>query len=156
MIGKRFDLSIPFRIDCSAKWGKVLLDVIGDKKAIHQGIVCFVFPKGLYTEIPAFAIGRPFFDNWLVWYANAQDVPTANLTELFRAIHSEHDYSHQPKGQKWVLEATEAERNFRSLVGWQQMHSVRDTRYRLTAVSGFRVRRRLNRVADRSLCDYGR
>ena len=132
MVGRRIDVNIPYPINFSSEWEDNLLKRI-HRKVIHRGIDYFVFPKGLYKEIPPFAIGRPYFDNWLIYYANSKRVPTIDLTEVFLAIHSEHDYSHYSLGKKGVLEGPEAEINCRLLGSYRRMHTTLDAKYKLSA-----------------------
>src|SRR5262249_29691791 len=58
----------------------------------------FVFPAGLYTEIPPFAIGRACFDNWLVWKAR-QEAIVVDATRAVKAVHQRHPYDHLAGGK---------------------------------------------------------
>ena len=75
------------------------------------GIDYFVFPMGLYKQIPTFALGRAYFDNWLIWKAIAQKAPVVDATRSVMAIHQNHDYSHVSGGRDWAYRGTEVIRN---------------------------------------------
>src|SRR5262249_12650618 len=40
----------------------------------------FVFPHGLFGEVPPFALGRTGFDNWLVWRTQSLGFPVVDAT----------------------------------------------------------------------------
>ena len=60
----------------------------------------FVFPRGLLGEIPPFAIGRPLWDNWMLYRARSLLVPLVDATPVVTAVHQNHDYSHLPPEQQ--------------------------------------------------------
>lgn len=56
----------------------------------------FVFPRGTFTGIPPFAIGRPFWDGWLYCSAKERKVPVVDCDRAVMAVHQNHDYGHLP------------------------------------------------------------
>jgi len=54
----------------------------------------FVFPKGLFCEIPPFALGRPRWDNWIIYHAKSRGIRIVDLTVGNVIIHQNHDYAH--------------------------------------------------------------
>ncbi|GHT02191.1 hypothetical protein AGMMS50276_31900 [Synergistales bacterium] len=54
----------------------------------------FVFPKGMYRDMPPFAIGRPALDNWMVSSAIFEGIPVVDLSNDVLIVHQNHDYSH--------------------------------------------------------------
>jgi len=71
----------------------------------------FVFPPDAYQQVPPFAIGRAWFDQWLIKDARRQRVPVVDMTQVARAIHQNHDYSHIAGGQQGAYWGEEARRN---------------------------------------------
>jgi len=61
----------------------------------------FVFPRDLLGEISPFAIGRPLWDNWMLYRARALSVPLIDATPAVMAVHQNHDYAHHPHGGLW-------------------------------------------------------
>ena len=70
----------------------------------------FVFPPGLYQQVPLFAIGRAWFDQWLIKDALRQRIPVVDVTQVTRAIHQNHDYTHIADGQQGAYWGEEARR----------------------------------------------
>jgi hypothetical protein len=54
----------------------------------------FVYSRGLYSDLPPFAIGRTVFDNWLVWRARSAGATVVDATTSVRALHQDHSYAH--------------------------------------------------------------
>ena len=77
----------------------------------HTAIDVFVFSRDMYTEVPELAIGRAWFDQWLIKDAIAHNIPVVDITKVARAIHQKHDYSHIAGGQPGAYAGAEAQRN---------------------------------------------
>jgi hypothetical protein len=83
-----------------------------------QWIDYFVFSRGLYADqMPAFVIGRPGWDNWLLWYPLSIGAPVVDASSVVRAVHQNHDYGYHPQGEKGVWEGEEAQENYRLHAG---------------------------------------
>jgi hypothetical protein len=59
----------------------------------------FIFPREAYTDMPAFAIGRAGWDNWMIYHARCQGWEVIDATRAAQIVHQTHDYSHLPGGQ---------------------------------------------------------
>ncbi len=72
------------------------------------GIDYFVFSRGLYyRRIPPFLVGRPCWDNWLIWKARSSGDPVVDASPVVIAVHQNHDYSHNvdlPAAEKKISE----------------------------------------------------
>lgn len=97
----------------------------------------FVFPKGLFKTMLPFAIGRPPFDNWLLWKARSLGASLVDASEVIMAVHQNHDYAHHPEGRIGVYEGPEAKRNRELMGGSHHFFTLEDATHRLTA-SGLR------------------
>ena len=76
----------------------------------------FIFPKGMYKEIPPFAIGCSCYDNWLIAYAKENSIPIINTSRIITVIHQNHD--HLSKGGfVSSFSGEDAQRNQRLAVG---------------------------------------
>jgi len=71
----------------------------------------FVFTRATDIAIPPFAVGRPGWDNWLVWKARSVGLPVVDVTPSVLVVHQNHDYGHVPgrRGPAW--QGPEADRN---------------------------------------------
>jgi hypothetical protein len=97
----------------------------------------FVFPAGLYTEVPPFAIGRACFDNWLVWRAR-QDAIVVDATADVVAAHQRHDYAHVQGGKAGAYYGEEAARNLELAGGKAHLYTLHDASH---VLRGGRLRR---------------
>lgn len=82
-----------------------------------QAMDYFVFPRHLYQDLPQFAIGRPGYDNWLLYKALNLGVPVIDGTGAITAIHQNHDYNHHPEGKTGVYTGSEAKVNVKLMGG---------------------------------------
>ena len=94
--GRRWDIDIVELIDFNSDWVSTLKNMIEQKGFLHPetGVDYFLFPKFLMPEMPAFAIGRAWWDNWLIYYFRKKNkIPVIDGTNIM-TIHQNHDYSH--------------------------------------------------------------
>jgi hypothetical protein len=117
MAGRRWDVDVQSPLDFkAAEWESQLrkLSLASGRQRPPQWIDYFLFSKGLYyKKIPEFVIGRPGWDNWLLWYPLSQRVPVIDASSAVLAVHQNHDYSYHPAGEKGVWEGEEARENYR-------------------------------------------
>jgi hypothetical protein len=85
----------------------------------------FVFPAGLYGDVPPFAIGRACFDNWLVWRAR-QDAIVVDATADVVGVHQPHDYAHVGGGKAEAYYGEEAARNLELAGGKSRLYTLHD------------------------------
>jgi hypothetical protein len=97
----------------------------------------FVFPAGLYPDMPPFAIGRACFDNWLVWRAR-QDAIVVDATADVVAAHQRHDYAHVDGGKDEAYYGEEAARNLELAGGKGRLYTLHDASH---VLRGGRLRR---------------
>jgi hypothetical protein len=136
MIGECWDGTLDWAVDFDdGGWRDRLREVVRTTERLRGkwGIDYFAFPSGLYGEIPPFAIGRAWFDNWLVWSARELGAAVVDATPAVTAIHQRHDYAHVSGGQDWAYKGPEAEENLRIAGGRGHVGSIRDATYILTS-----------------------
>jgi hypothetical protein len=85
----------------------------------------FVFPAGLFGDMPPFAIGRACFDNWLVWKARQVGI-VVDVTHDVRAIHQPHGYEHVDGGMDEAYYGEEATRNLELAGGKSRLYTLHD------------------------------
>ncbi len=74
-----------------------------------QWIDYFAFPRGLYSRnTPPLVIGRPSWDNWLLWKARASGAAVVDASAVILAVHQNHDYAYHPDGKVGVWSGEEA------------------------------------------------
>src|ERR1700730_13384290 len=77
----------------------------------HTAIDAFVFTRDVYSQVPSLAIGRAWFDQWLIKDALLHHTPVVDITKVARAVHQNHDYAHIAGGQRSAYGGEEARRN---------------------------------------------
>ncbi|MDD2731852.1 MAG: hypothetical protein PHI53_01500 [Candidatus Pacebacteria bacterium] len=135
--GRRWDLDIKEEINFEkSDWDKELYKMIEDKGELHgySGIDYFVFLKPFPFEIPDFAVGRPGWDNWLIYKAKSLKIPVIDLTEAVDIVHQNHNYAHSPfaNEKKKRIEGAEFEKNIRLAGGLINMLTIREADWVLT------------------------
>ncbi len=95
---RRFNVALNHALDFSdPQIGQTLCslaDVTGSWDYPYA-IDLFLFSRGLFQDIPPFSIGRPMWDNWMLWYAGSQGVPVVDVSSARTALHPIHGYGGQ-------------------------------------------------------------
>ena len=119
MAGQRWDMDVDELVDFKdEQWESKLRAQLAEYGQLHprSGIDYFIYPRGLYDDMPPFAIGRTTWDNWLICRARACKAAVIDATQVITAVHQNHDYSHNTGGETEVWKGPEAMRN-RELAG---------------------------------------
>lgn len=161
MAGSRFDLPLDRPLDFAAPdWEERLRGELGASGTAHHplGSDYFVFPRAVRFGLPPFAVGRPGWDNWMIWRARALRIPVVDASAAVAAVHPVHGYRHVPEGTGALWEGPEAERN-RELIGgrggWDRVFVLADATHRLLpdrlarADTDDHLRWRVERFAER-------
>jgi hypothetical protein len=96
----------------------------------------FLFTRGLFAELPPFAIGRPGYDPWLIWKAAELGADVVDATAAVPAVHQRHDYRHVGSREA-VFAGEEAQRNAGYVTDWRQYRSIAHATLVLTADGRF-------------------
>ncbi|GAC1663607.1 MAG: hypothetical protein NVS9B4_18590 [Candidatus Acidiferrum sp.] len=97
----------------------------------HTAIDAFVFTPSVYDKIPRLAIGRAWFDQWLIKDARLRSVPVVDLTSVASAIHQSHDYAHIEGGQRVAYGGEEAQENLAIYGGVPHAFTLLDVTHEL-------------------------
>ncbi len=65
--------------------------------ARRESILCkdyFLYPRGWFTNLPPFAVGRGNWDNWMVFAAKQMRMRVIDLSPSALAIHQSHSHDH--------------------------------------------------------------
>jgi hypothetical protein len=117
-IGTRWNVWVHDPIDFSGRWEQGLREVVRTEgqPGGPWTMDYFAFPRGFYEHIPPFAVGRPYWDDWMVYGALRARASVVDITPAATVVHQRHDYGHIPGGQRGLYDSQEAHRN-RSLAG---------------------------------------
>jgi len=120
MVSHRWDADITEPLRFEGEWEKDLEKRVRCNGTLHgpSGIDFFAFPRGLWGELPPFSVGRPAYDNWLLFRARQLGAALVDATPTVMIIHQNHHYGHNPRGKKGIWEGPEAQQN-RQLAGGQ-------------------------------------
>lgn len=91
----------------------------------------FIFPRYAFRDIPAFVIGRTWFDNWWIFRARSLGYPVIDATASVMAVHQNHNYSHIQGGKETAYYGPEAERNRDLMGGKPYRFYITDATYKM-------------------------
>lgn len=113
VVSRRWNLEVRDRITFDPGWEDQLRARAARDSRLYTvyGIDVFAFRKGLFPNIPAFSLGRPFWDNWMISNARRLGYPVVDATEQFSVIHQDHDYDHVT-ADKVIRRSQQGLRNF--------------------------------------------
>lgn len=135
MIGRRWDTDVTHLIDFQKPdWTKELHN-LAISTGFHQSqdfIDFFVFPRGLYENVPPLVVGRSYWDHWLVWKALSLGVPVVDCSRFLVAIHQNHGYTYHPQGKRGTNEDELAQRNMQLCANGKHLRSMHDATHAMT------------------------
>lgn len=101
MVGQRWDLCQETELDTAQGWDEHLLTQLRTTGKRHPrgGSDYFLYPRTCFEHIPAFAIGRAGWDNWMIYEARQHGWDVVDTSSAVNIVHQDHDYSHLPNGQ---------------------------------------------------------
>jgi hypothetical protein len=95
MVGHRWDCDIDEIID----FGKLKPDdefwiniFKHSKKHAPSGIDYFIYRRQTFKDLPNFIVGRPGYDNWIIWNARRRKIPVIDLTYEVKVFHQNHHF----------------------------------------------------------------
>ncbi len=142
MVGQCWDLEISESLAFDQPdWEGCLRGLVRQKGEPRGGsngkyyIDYFTFPRNFYQHLPPFALGRPYFDNWLIWKARSIKAAVVDATYVVTPVHQNHDYSHVRGGLDWVYNGEEAKRNLDLAGGWAHIYTTHDATHCLTPIA---------------------
>jgi hypothetical protein len=141
ILGQRWDLDVTalWKFEDPA-WETKLREDVSRHGSLHPytGVDYFIFPRGLWGEIPAFAVGRVVYDNWLIWRARSLGVPVVDVTRAVTCVHQNHDRTYaslgaaSPDARDDYQTGVEARSNLELAGGWRHVFTLRNATWMLT------------------------
>ena len=100
-LGQRWDLDVDNLVDFNSDWVAELQSLVLQRGKLHppSGSDYFLYPRGLFKDIPDFAVGRAGWDNWMIYHARKVGWKVIDATPSLMIVHQNHDYSHLPGGK---------------------------------------------------------
>jgi hypothetical protein len=132
IVGQRWNLDVTEPMRFAPGWRQVMRGRLEAEGRLHPptGSDYFVFPKGEFSHLPEFALGRSGWDNWMVFDARRRGIPVVDVTGVVRVVHQNHDYAHLP-GSRPHHGQVESRRNVALAGGREAMFRLRDADWKL-------------------------
>jgi hypothetical protein len=155
LAGRRWDVKIDFLLEFDSDWILQCKELVHEKGVLHRdsGVDYFLFPKKCMPDMPPFAIGRGWWDNWLLFNFIKRSIPLIDGTEIM-TIHQNHDYSHIKSATKNTThKGIERENNgtIANLKYWQLFY-ITDSEYILQ--TGKIIKRPFRQLLNRIIYRY--
>ena len=134
LIGKRWDTDVTKSVDVGVPSWQERLRAMALRQSQQRSyeIDYFLFPRGMYRDIPPLGLGRLHWDHWLAWKARSLRAPVIDASYAVMAIHQNHDYNHHPKGRVGVWQGPEPERNWQLAGNGEHLCTFEDATHILT------------------------
>lgn len=134
MVGRRCNLDVRDGLPMAgATWEAELRERARREGTLYgpDGIDYFVFPKETLVALPPFAVGRPAWDNWMIYDARRRRIAVVDATRSVLAVHQNHGYGHVKHAVGPAWEGLEADRNRALLGGAEFLFTLRDATHEL-------------------------
>lgn len=130
LVGQRWDLDVKQDLFFENGWTDEFMQDFIARRRRHPagGSDYFIYPRDIFTKIPAFAIGRSGWDNWMFYEARVQGWKLINCSKAINIVHQDHDYAHLPNGLPHYRQPESAE-NVKAAGGKRTIFTLLDCNY---------------------------
>ncbi len=131
-VGTRHDVDLHGPVDFDAPaWADDLRAFVrrAGVRVPPAGSDYFLFRRATIGPVPPFAVGRPRWDNWMIYNARRRRLAVIDASDAITAVHQNHDYAHWYGAPDGTL--PEQERNQR-LTGTRNVYTFEAATHRLT------------------------
>ena len=96
IVGYRWDIDITKKINFNnfnyndVLWSKLIKKA---KRHSSSGIDYFIFKKNTFPNLPNFVVGRPGYDNWIIWNARRRLIPVIDISKTVKVLHQNHHFN---------------------------------------------------------------
>jgi len=134
MTARRTDLEVTERLSFDSDWDVQLRKNVSERgKLSHTtGIDFWAYTRGLFDDMPPFAVGRIATESWLLYRARLMKADVIDSTQVVASIHQNHDHGHHAGGVVGLGTGVEAQRNREMVGGKQYFFTIRDRTHVLT------------------------
>ena len=131
--GRRWNLDLSNLIEFqSPNWADTLCQQVNQTGCLgaYDAKDYFIFPKNLFPTIPKFAVGRGYWDTWMVTTAGMKGYPIVDASEVVMAVHQNHSYGHLMGGKNEAHMGKEAQQN-KTIGNVQGQGTIADSTWQL-------------------------
>ena len=134
MGGRPWDVAITSPLSFDSGWEDWLREQVQARGRLRGMNACdyFVFPRGFWGEIPPLTLGRPYFDNYLMYRCRRAGGRLIDATRGVMAVHQSHPY-HAGASDSAHMDTQEAAENYRLAGGRRGLCSWWHATHRWTA-----------------------
>lgn len=101
-VGRRRNVDVDERLEMDDPgWSESLRARVAEADDLEPagGSDLFLMPRrSSLDEMPPFLVGRPFWDNWMIFEGRRQGIPVIDITRTATMVHQNHGYDHVPEG----------------------------------------------------------
>lgn len=132
LVGQRWDLDVQEDLYFNTGWETAFDVDLKEWGRRHPagGSDYFIYPRNVFEQIPAFAIGRSGWDNWMFYEARLRGWKLINCSKAINIIHQDHDYAHLPNGLPHYRQP-ESDENVKAAGGKRTIFTLLDCDYEL-------------------------
>jgi hypothetical protein len=96
LTGRRWNLDVCETLPPGPCWSDHLRRQVARRgqQADEWWLDYFVFPRGLISTMPALAVGRASWDNWLLYDFRRRGIAVVDASSQVMVVHQNHDYAH--------------------------------------------------------------
>ena len=138
IVGRRSDLLISKRIDfTNFNWENNFLNDNTSPISLHSksGIDYIIFPKCIEINMPDFAVGRPSWDNWMIYYFLKMNYHVIDSTKINLVLHQNHE-------RGYAIYGKESKSNFYLAGGTINLCDISHSNYKLIIEQGqYKIRK---------------
>jgi hypothetical protein len=154
LVGQRTDTDITEPISFGHPGWDLRLREFAKAYGLQMGpkwIDFFLFPKGLYLDMPSLIVGHGWWDGWMIWKALSDGIPVLDVSPCVLAVHQNHGYAAE-FGRVYGGGADALSQvNLERIAGLQHNRSMAEATHLLTPAGIRRNRRRWLALATRTV-----
>lgn len=93
MVCRRYNIDLDVPLDFNRGWRATVQRAVCDSDGLYSPCSSdlFAFNRPLW-KMPPFRVGRPRWDNWMMWKACERGVPVVDVSEIVTAAHPLHGF----------------------------------------------------------------
>jgi SAM-dependent methyltransferase len=137
VVGRRVDLAVDGELSFGGDGEARLRRLAAEqgRPGTEREIDYMAFPRGVDWQMPPLAVGRPGWDNWMIYRARLLGLAIVDASDTVLAIHQRHGYEHVAgrTGPRW--QGPEADRNRALVAEMGTAYGILDASHVLTARS---------------------
>jgi hypothetical protein len=141
MVSKRWDTEITEAINFERRDWATRLRRFARRRGLQMDeywIDFFLFPKGLYANMPRLLVGYCYWDNWMIWKTLSLGVPVLDCSPVLVPIHQNHAYSLESERTKFGSADVRSLRNRDAIGSEQHIASLKDSTHRMMRIGWVR------------------